>query len=140
MTDMVSAVRRSAIMSRIKGSNTQPEMLVRRVLHRLGYRFRLHVATLPGKPDIVLPRHKIVVLVHGCFWHGHKCADGHRPKSNTDYWNKKLERNTARDKVTQRLLRRQGWRPVVIWSCQCANEGNIEKIVRKAMTHEPQQR
>lgn len=133
MTDMVSAVRRSQIMARIRGMDTAPEIRVRRVLHRLGYRFRLHVPDLPGKPDIVLPRHRLVVLVNGCFWHGHSCSDGHRPKSNIGYWTTKLERNIARDKQTKRLLRKNGWRVVTIWTCQCRVENEIESIIQKVM-------
>ena len=133
MTDMVSPERRSRIMAQIKGFDTRPEVLVRRVLHRLGYRFRLHARSLPGKPDIVLPRHKTVVLVHGCFWHGHRCADGHKPKSNTAYWDRKLEGNKKRDSRNKALLRRAGWRPVVVWSCQCTSEAELERIIRKAM-------
>ncbi|MBI5722748.1 MAG: DNA mismatch endonuclease Vsr [Planctomycetes bacterium] len=133
MTDMVSAVRRSQIMARIKGMDTVPEIMVRRVLHRMGYRFRLHVSELPGKPDIVMPRHKLVVLVNGCFWHGHKCSDGHRPKSNTEYWIRKLDRNIVRDKQTKRLLRKKGWRVVTIWTCQCREKNKIESIIHKAV-------
>ncbi len=136
MTDIVSQQRRSQIMARIKAVDTAPELIVRRVLHRMGYRFRLHVSDLPGKPDIVLPKHKTVFLVHGCFWHGHTCKDGrHRPKSNTDYWNAKLDGNAARDNRNKRLLRRSGWRIVVIWSCQCTAEARIQSIIKKAMRH-----
>ena len=133
MTDMVSVKRRSQIMARIKATDTLPELAVRRLLHGMGYRFRLHVPGLPGKPDIVLPRHKVIVLVHGCFWHGHTCEDGRRPKSNTEYWSRKLSRNQVRDKTNARLLRKAGWKPVVIWACQCQNEERIRKIIQKAI-------
>ena len=134
MTDMVSTKRRSEIMALIKGSDTAPELMVRRVLHRLGYRFRLHVAALPGKPDIVLPKHKTVFQVQGCFWHGHSCEDGrHRPKSNMDYWNKKLDRNFARDKRNAQLLRQGGWRLVTIWACQCTKEAAVERVIARAL-------
>jgi len=133
MTDMVSTLRRSQIMTQIKGKDTVPELMVRRILHRMGYRFRLHVDRLPGKPDIVLPRHRMVVLVNGCFWHGHCCSNGHRPKSNTEYWTRKLDRNIARDRDTKRLLRKDGWRVVTIWTCQCRTKNKIEGIIQKAM-------
>jgi len=133
MTDMVSAERRSQIMARIRSTDTTPELAVRRLLHRMGYRFRLHVSKLPGRPDIVLPKYRTVVLVHGCFWHGHRCKDGRRPKSNTDYWNKKLDRNRERDKRNRNLLRKAGWKPVVIWECQCTDEERLEKIITKAL-------
>jgi len=99
----------------------------------MGYRFRLHVANLPGRPDVVLPKHKVAVLVNGCFWHGHGCKDGRRPKSNTGYWNAKLDRNKERDRRNKRLLRKAGWKPVVIWACQCKNEERLKKIITKAL-------
>src|SRR5436309_444112 len=97
MADIVSKRRRSEVMRRITSTDTRPEVLVRRVLHRMGFRFRLHQKDLPGKPDIVLPKWRTVILVHGCFWHGHDCCEGHLPKTNTDYWAPKLERNRRRD-------------------------------------------
>jgi len=120
-------------MARIRSTDTTPELAVRRVLHRMGYRFRLHVAELPGRPDIVLPKHKAAVLVHGCFWHGHRCKDGRRPKSNTRYWNRKLDRNKKRDRRNIRLLRRAGWKAVVIWACQCTDEERLRMIIAKAL-------
>ena len=131
--DMVSAERRSQIMARIRSTNTVPELTVRSLLHRMGYRFRLHVANLPGRPDVVLPKHKVAVLVNGCFWHGHHCKDGRRPKSNTGYWNAKLDRNKERDRRNKRLLRKAGWKPVVIWACQCMNEERLKKIITRAL-------
>lgn len=133
MTDMVSKVRRSQIMARIKAQDTSPEIIVRSMLHRMGYRFRLHVKKLPGKPDIVMSKHKLVVFVNGCFWHGHNCSDGHRPKSNIKYWSQKLDRNADRDKKTKRLLRKNGWRVATIWSCQCVKEDKLEHIIKKAI-------
>ncbi len=135
MTDMVSKEHRSRIMARIRSQDTMPEMAVRRLLHRMGYRFRLHDSRLPGKPDIVLPKHRTVFLVHGCFWHGHSCQEGRRPKSNTEYWNKKLDRNTQRDHKNRRLLRKERWDPIVIWECQCGNEMKLRRIVSKALGH-----
>lgn len=133
MTDMVSAERRSQIMARIHSTDTTPEMAVRRLLHRMGYRFRLHVRDLPGCPDVVLPKYRTAVLVHGCFWHGHRCKDGRRPKSNMDYWNKKLDRNKRRDRINRQRLRRAGWKPVVVWACQCTDEDRLTEIIRKAL-------
>lgn len=116
---MVDAERRSAIMARIRSEDTVPEMLVRKMLHAAGFRFRLHRGDLPGKPDIVLPRYKVAIFVHGCFWHGHEsCRDGRRPKSNLDYWNRKLDRNRERDRRSQAKLEAIGWRPLVVWECE----------------------
>jgi len=96
-----------------------PELAVRKLLHRAGYRFRLHRNDLPGKPDIVLPRYRIAIFVHGCFWHGHEgCREGRKPKSNLAYWNRKLERNKERDRRNIQQLETQGWHPVVVWECE----------------------
>lgn len=106
-------------MGRIRSKNTSPEMAVRRLVHSMGYRFRLHVADLPGKPDIVLPRWKTIIDVRGCFWHQHPgCIDSHIPKSRRAYWKPKLMRNQRRDKENIRELKRLGWRVCVIWECQ----------------------
>jgi DNA mismatch endonuclease, patch repair protein len=106
-------------MSRIKGSNTQPERDVRAILHRMGYRFRLHRADLPGTPDIVLPRYRTVVFVHGCFWHRHKdCRFAYTPKTRTDFWLKKLESNVKRDRRDKAMLAKRGWNVVTVWECQ----------------------
>ena len=110
--------RTSDRMRRVRQRDTQPELLVRRRLHGLGYRYRLHRKDLPGVPDIVLPRYKAVVFVHGCFWHGHACARGRLPKSNTDYWHAKIERNVARDRRNVCELQDLGWRVFVVWACQ----------------------
>lgn len=119
MTDVFSKSKRSEVMSRIKGQNTKPELVVRSLLHRLGYRFRLHRTTLPGKPDIVLPRFKTVLFVHGCFWHRHKdCRFAYTPKSRTDFWLKKLESNVLRDIKVKSDLETLGWRVITIWECE----------------------
>lgn len=118
MTDRLSKERRSWNMSRIKGRDTGPERIVRSLLHRMGYRFRLHGNELPGRPDIVLPKYRTVVFVHGCFWHRHRgCKNCTTPTSNRWFWAKKLEGNAARDRVNERTLRRAGWRVVLIWEC-----------------------
>lgn len=119
MADRLSKKERSRIMSRIRGKDTAPEKQVRSLLHSMGYRFRLHVKELPGKPDIVLPKHKKVIFVHGCFWHGHEgCVRASRPTTNIDFWNDKINRTIARDKDTQTKLRALGWQVLIIWQCQ----------------------
>src|ERR1051326_1581635 len=119
MADKLSVTRRSWNMSRIKSRDTNPELAVRRSLHRVGYRYRLHPNDLPGKPDLVLPKHRIVIFVHGCFWHQHSgCIDCSKPKTNAKYWGPKLSANLERDRKNRRLLRRLGWTPIVIWECQ----------------------
>ena len=106
-------------MSRIRGKHTTPEKAVRSLLHRLGYRFRLHGKKLPGKPDIVLPKYKTVIFVHGCFWHRHKgCKNCTTPTNRREWWLAKLNANAARDKVHQRALRKIGWRSIVVWECE----------------------
>jgi DNA mismatch endonuclease (patch repair protein) len=131
--DMYTKKRRSEIMSRITSRDTRPELRVRSVLHRMGYRFRLHKEELPGKPDIVLPKWRVVVLVHGCFWHGHDCCEGHVPKSNAAYWAPKLERNRRRDAENAEKLRQLGWTRIVIWECQTYSLRKIEQRLREAM-------
>lgn len=119
MVDVFSPEERSAIMRKVKGKDTKPELVIRSLLHRLGYRFRLHRKDLPGKPDIVLPKFKKVIFVHGCFWHGHKgCKNANRPKSNVSYWNKKIDRNMQRDKTNQSKLKDMGWDSLTIWECE----------------------
>jgi len=119
MVDVFTKEKRSRIMSRVKGRDTKPEILIRSVVHRMGFRFRIHRYDLPGHPDIVLPRHKKVIFVHGCFWHGHKkCGRSKRPTTNTNFWNRKLDKNIERDKVFQCKLRSMGWKVLVIWQCE----------------------
>jgi DNA mismatch endonuclease, patch repair protein len=119
-------------MSRIRGKDTAPEKIVRSILHRLGYRFRLHVKSLPGKPDIVLAKYKTAIFVHGCFWHRHKgCRNCTTPTNRQEFWLAKLSGNAARDKVHQRALRKLGWRSVVVWECQIEEAERLKtKIVR----------
>ena len=119
MADRSSPSQRSAIMARVKATNTRPEVAVRSLVHRLGYRFRLHRRDLPGRPDLVLPRHRTVIFVHGCFWHQHNCSRGRRqPASNQSYWGPKLARNVDRDATVKRALQAMGWRVLTIWECQ----------------------
>lgn len=114
----MGALSRSEIMRRIRGKDTSPEMAVRRLLHHLGHRYRLHCVDLPGTPDIVFRSRRKIVFVHGCFWHQHGCALCRRPKSNLAYWLPKLERNKLRDLASLRKLRADGWSVCVIWECQ----------------------
>lgn len=119
MTDVFSESKRSWIMSRVRAKDTCPELAVRSLTHRLGYRFRLHCKDLPGKPDLVFAARKKVIFVHGCFWHGHKCARGRRlPKAHQSYWCEKIRRNVGRDAEHERDLVCMGWRTLVIWECQ----------------------
>lgn len=105
-------------MSRIKGKDTAPEILLRKLLHREGFRFRLHVPDLPGKPDIVLKKHKTVIFVHGCFWHRHEgCAGATVPKTRTDFWMRKFEGTVKRDQLKQRQLEEMGWLVLIVWEC-----------------------
>ena len=105
-------------MSQIRGKNTRPELYVRRVLHSLGYRFRLHRKDLPGRPDIVLPKYRMAVFVNGCFWHGHHCNSGRRPSSNSAFWAAKIDSNMIRDKDNAERLTAAGWKAVTIWQCR----------------------
>jgi DNA mismatch endonuclease, patch repair protein len=122
VADVFSKEKRSWVMSRIHGVNTGPEKIVRSFLHMRGLRFRLHVSGLPGKPDIVLPRHRTVVFVHGCFWHGHRlCRKGRNmPETNARFWKGKISGNMARDKAVNRRLRRLGWNVITVWECKAA--------------------
>jgi len=121
-------------MSRIRCKDTKPEIIIRSLLHRMGFRFRLHRKDLPGKPDIVLPKYKTVIFVHGCFWHGHKgCKRGNIPKSNRGYWITKIQNNIKRDKKHQKELRKIGWKVLVIWECQIERNACIEEKIKKAL-------
>jgi DNA mismatch endonuclease (patch repair protein) len=118
MADVHSKDTRSFNMSRIKGKNTKPEMLVRRFLHRHGYRYKLHDKSLPGKPDIVLPKYQTVIFVHGCFWHGHQnCKYYVAPKTKTEWWLKKINGNISNDAKAVKSLKKEGWKIIIIWEC-----------------------
>ncbi len=118
-TDVFSPEKRSAVMRAVKSADTKPEIAIRKALHALGYRYRLHVKNLPGKPDLVFPKHRTVIFVHGCFWHGHNCKRGRRvPKTNTGYWLEKVARNKARDKKNTAALKKLGWRVITVWECE----------------------
>lgn len=117
MTDVVDAITRSRMMSGIRGRDTAPEMLVRRSLHAAGYRFRLHDRKLSGTPDLVLPRYRALIFVHGCFWHRHSCPFFRLPKTNTSFWQQKIDANVARDEKARMELLGQGWRVATVWEC-----------------------
>ena len=118
MTDNLSPDRRAWNMSQIHGKNTHPELAIRKALHKAGFRFRLHRKDLPGKPDIVLPKHKTVIFAHGCFWHSHGCKDSRIPKTNTEFWSAKLTDNVKRDAESVRQLKNLGWTVKVVWECE----------------------
>ncbi|WP_321530604.1 DNA mismatch endonuclease Vsr [uncultured Desulfuromonas sp.] len=133
--DTFSREKRSRIMSRIRSKDTKPEKIVRSLLHKMGYRFRLHRKDLPGKPDIVLPRLHKVIFVHGCFWHGHHdCKRSKRPTSNQSFWQKKLDQNIDRDKQAISDLKKIGWDVQVIWSCQVTDSEQLKKILSAFLT------
>lgn len=118
-------------MSRIRSSNTSPELALRRAMHAIGFRFRLHRKDLPGKPDIVLPRYRAAIFVHGCFWHRHDgCKVASTPKSNTEFWVEKFDRNVTRDARAKQMLEEQGWRVIVVWECEL---GSARKATEAAL-------
>lgn len=131
MADRITPEARSRLMSKIGPKNTGPELLVRSLLHRMGYRFRLHRKGLPGTPDIVLPGRSVAIFVNGCFWHGHACKVGKMPKSRLDYWGPKIEANIARDAKKRRQLRRLGWRTIVVWECGIKDEEKLAARLRR---------
>lgn len=125
MTDLLSKEKRSWNMSRIKGKNTKPEILLRSLLHKRGFRFRLHDKRLPGKPDIVLPKYQTVIFVNGCFWHRHQnCKYSYTPKSRQEFWLKKFEKTVSRDKEKRDLLSSMGWQVITVWECELKQETN----------------
>ena len=120
--------QRSRIMRAVKGHDTAPELIVRRMVHAMGFRFRLHRKDLPGKPDLVFPKLHKVVFVNGCFWHGHDCARGARaPKANAEYWRAKISRNSLRDAANAMALKDKGWRAAVIWECELKEPARVKK-------------
>ena len=129
--DTISEEKRSWNMSRIRGKDTKPEIIVRSMLHRMGYRFRLHRKDLPGKPDIVLPKYNTVIFVHGCFWHRHKgCKYAYKPKSRIDFWNAKFDDTAARDKRNRKQLQAKGWNVEIIWECETGNNDMLAARIR----------
>jgi DNA mismatch endonuclease (patch repair protein) len=132
MTDVFSQKQRSMIMRRVKSKDTAPEVFVRSLTHRLGYRFRLHRNDLPGNPDLVFPSRKKVIFVHGCFWHGHNCNRGRRvPKTNQAYWTEKITKNKERDKNARSSLKKMGWSSMIIWECELKD---TDKLILKIVS------
>jgi DNA mismatch endonuclease (patch repair protein) len=133
--DTIDPTRRTENMSRIRSRDTIPELKVRKTLTKLGYRYRLHVAKLPGKPDIVMARRKKAIFVHGCFWHQHeRCRYGRLPKSRLEYWGTKLARNRTRDEEIASALRRLGWSVLVIWECEIDEPDKLEVLLKAFLT------
>ena len=126
MTDVFSKEKRSEIMSKIRSKDTKPEMIIRKNLHGMGYRYRLHIKDLPGKPDIYLPKYKTVIEVMGCFWHGHNCHLGSSPNSNKDYWVNKITRNKERDLLNKKLILEKGLDLLVVWECSIMGKTSRE--------------
>jgi DNA mismatch endonuclease (patch repair protein) len=133
--DIFNKEKRSAIMSRVRSSNTNPEIRVRQILHRFGYRFRLHRRDLPGTPDIVLPAYESVVLVHGCFWHRHEgCRDASMPKTRIRFWKTKFAENMTRDSRNFAALRALGWKVLIVWECELRNEGVLTEKLKRVLS------
>lgn len=134
MTDRLTPAARSQLMAKIRSTNTGPEKAVRSILHRMGYRFSLHRKDLPGSPDIVLPKYRTVILVHGCFWHRHQgCRDMTTPATRKSFWENKFDRNVARDRQNLRDLRQAGWHPIVVWECELRNPDRLKRKLAKAL-------
>jgi DNA mismatch endonuclease (patch repair protein) len=134
MVDKLTAERRSANMRQIKSKGMKPELLVRSLVHRMGFRFRLHAKDLPGKPDLVFRLRRKAIQVHGCFWHGHEsepCLDGRAPKTNVGYWGPKLARNRQRDAESLALLEAQGWEVLTIWECETKDQSRLKRTISK---------
>jgi DNA mismatch endonuclease (patch repair protein) len=128
MTNTQADSVRSATMRAVKSKNTAPEMLVRSIVHRLGYRFRLHRKDLPGKPDLVFAGRRKIIFVHGCFWHGHECARGNRiPQHNRDYWVRKIRDNRERDTMHSVILESSGWKILTVWECEAHVSNDLQK-------------
>jgi DNA mismatch endonuclease (patch repair protein) len=130
MADVFTKEKRSAVMSKIKGKGTKPELMVMDHLEKKGYVFRRNVPDMPGKPDVVMDRHMIVVRVNGCMWHDHSCRKGKRPKSNVEFWDKKVTGNKVRDKKHGDALRRKGWKVITVWECELSTIKKREVTLR----------
>ncbi|MBN1379485.1 MAG: DNA mismatch endonuclease Vsr [Gammaproteobacteria bacterium] len=129
--DILTPEKRSWNMSRIRGKDTKPELVVRSVLHSMGYRFRVSNKDFPGKPDILLPKHKIVIFVHGCFWHRHAgCKYAYFPKSNIEFWLNKFKANINRDQVVTREIMEKGWQQFVIWECETKDKDCVRRVLK----------
>jgi len=137
MADTLTPERRSALMARIGGKNTTPELAVRSIVHRMGYRFRLHGRGLPGRPDLVLRGHGAAIFVHGCFWHAHAGACRRTPKSRLDYWVPKLEENRARDRRNVEALIADGWRVLTVWECELKRPDEVRARIADFLAPSP---
>ena len=137
MPDIFAPEKRHEIMQNVKTKNTAPEIKLRSLLHKNGFRFRANRKDLPGKPDIVLPKYRAVIFVHGCFWHGHDCPRGQRPQTNADFWKQKIDRNVIRDKSDVSLLESLGWRVLIVWECEIKkkNESVLLSRVKEFLLH-----
>lgn len=131
MSDIYSKSKRSDIMSKISGKETKPEILVRKFLFSKGFRFRKNVKELPGKPDIVLPKYKTIIFVHGCFWHGHSCKRGTLPETNHEFWQEKIDKNIERDNHNIFELIEKGWNVIIVWQCEIKNKANMDIRLNK---------
>lgn len=132
MADTLTPAQRSERMSRVRGKDTAPEMKLRRLIHGMGYRYRLHVGDLPGKPDLVFPSRHALIFMHGCFWHRHaNCKLARLPKSKLDFWETKLEQNRQRDLGYRERLRAMGWRVSIVWECELHNLDHVSRVVRE---------
>ena len=133
--DSITREQRSANMAAVRGKNTRPEIAVRRLLYGLGYRYRLHVANLPGRPDIVFRKRRCVVFINGCFWHGHDCPRGSAPASNVEFWQRKIEGNRERDQRVHRQLRKDGWRILTVWQCETRDETRLTRRLHRFLDY-----
>jgi len=131
MTDIYSKNKRSRIMSKISGKETKYEILVRKLLFEKGFRYRKNDKRLPGRPDIVLPKYKTIIFIHGCFWHGHHCKAAKLPETNKEFWENKINSNIERDKNNQLVLRKLGWKIIIIWQCELKNKKMITEKLKE---------
>ena len=134
MADNLTPEQRKRAMSSVRQQNTKPEIIVRSILHRLGFRFRKNVSSIIGKPDIVLPKYKTIIFVHGCFWHQHQgCKKSRRPTTNVDFWNTKLNKNMERDVQTETELKKQGWNVVTVWDCEIKDKDLLIQTLKTSL-------
>lgn len=133
MIDTVTPEKRSQMMRGIRGRDTRPELLVRSIAHRLGLRFRLHYRSLPGRPDLAFPKHKLAVFVQGCFWHRHQCALAASPKTHVEFWQDKFAENVARDAKNHKLIRESGWVVLEVWECETKNPDLVRQLLEEAI-------
>jgi len=129
--DIYSKLKRSEIMSKISGTETKPEILIRKYLFSKGFRFRKNDKRLPGRPDVVLPKYKTVIFIHGCFWHGHHCKAGKLPETNKEFWENKINSNMERDKKNQHKLEKLGWKIITVWQCKLKNKKVLTKKLKE---------